>query len=156
MEGNSRDILMLKQESSLSLRRVITVWMSIRFVKISTKTRSVILNVMKLTVGIFVILGSTYTGHYEPVLEVSNLLDKYQEETGLDICIHVDGASGAMFSPFATPSVKFGFEIPRVQSINTYLPKLTYLISDLDINMVLLMRVSAGLFSVTKTYFPNI
>jgi glutamate decarboxylase len=53
------------------------------------------------------------------VAEVSDLLDAYQEETGLDIPIHVDGASGAMFCPFATPSVKFGFEIPRVKSINT-------------------------------------
>ena len=70
-------------------------------------------------IGIFVILGSTYTGHYEPVQQVSDILDKYQEETGIDIPIHVDGASGAMFCPFATPSVKFGFEIPRVKSINT-------------------------------------
>jgi len=72
------------------------------------------------TIGIFVILGSTYTGHYEPVAEVAELLDKYQEETGLDIPIHVDAASGGMFCPFATPSIKFGFEIPRVKSINTY------------------------------------
>ena len=76
-----------------------------------------------LLVGIFVILGSTYTGHYEPVQQVSDVLDKYQEETGIDIPIHVDGASGAMFCPFTTPSVKFGFEIPRVKSINTYPPK---------------------------------
>jgi len=76
-----------------------------------------------LLVGIFVILGSTYTGHYEPVQQVSDILDKYQEETGIDIPIHVDGASGAMFCPFTTPSVKFGFEIPRVKSINTYPPK---------------------------------
>jgi glutamate decarboxylase len=67
-----------------------------------------------------VILGSTYTGHYEQVEAVSQILDKYQAETGIDVPIHVDGASGAMFCPFATPSVKFGFEIPRVMSINTY------------------------------------
>lgn len=67
------------------------------------------------------ILGSTYTGHYEPVQAVSDILDKYQNETGIDIPIHVDGASGAMLCPFATPSVKFGFEIPRVKSINTYI-----------------------------------
>ncbi|OLL25120.1 Glutamate decarboxylase [Neolecta irregularis DAH-3] len=40
-------------------------------------------------------------------------------KTGIDIPIHVDGASGAMFAPFAHPSVKFGFDIPRVKSINT-------------------------------------
>jgi len=73
------------------------------------------------TIGIFVILGSTYTGHYEPVEEVAKLLDEYEKKTGLDIPIHVDGASGALFCPFATPSVKFGFQIPRVKSINAYI-----------------------------------
>ena len=53
---------------------------------------------------------------------MADLLDEYQEETGIDIPIHVDGASGAMLCPFATPNVKFGFEIPRVKSINTYFP----------------------------------
>jgi glutamate decarboxylase len=71
--------------------------------------------------GIFVILGSTYTGHYEPVAEVAKLLDELQQETGIDVPIHVDGASGAMFCPFATPSVDFGFNIPRVKSINAYI-----------------------------------
>lgn len=42
MEGNSQDTLTLKQESSRSPRRATTVWMSIRFVKISMKTRLVI------------------------------------------------------------------------------------------------------------------
>jgi glutamate decarboxylase len=70
--------------------------------------------------GIFVILGSTYTGHYEPVADVARLLDEFQQETGIDVPIHVDGASGAMFCPFATPSVDFGFNIPRVKSINAY------------------------------------
>jgi glutamate decarboxylase len=41
---------------------------------------------------------------------------------GIDVPIHVDGASGALFCPFATPSVKFGFQIPRVKSINVYFP----------------------------------
>lgn len=73
------------------------------------------------TIGIFVILGSTYTGHYEPVEKVAELLDEYEKETGLDIPIHVDGASGAFFCPFTTPSVKWDFRIPRVKSINSYL-----------------------------------
>lgn len=64
------------------------------------------------------ILGSTYTGHYEPVEKVAELLDEYEKETGIDVPIHVDGASGGLFCPFATPSVKFGFQIPRVKSIN--------------------------------------
>ena len=71
------------------------------------------------TIGVFVIWGSTYTGHYENVQEMSDLLDEYEKKTGVSIPIHVDGASGAMFSPFATPSVKWDFQIKRVVSINT-------------------------------------
>lgn len=43
------------------------------------------------TIGIFVILGSTYTGHYEPVEEMAKLLDEYEAKTGISVPIHVDG-----------------------------------------------------------------
>lgn len=52
------------------------------------------------TIGIFVILGSTYTGHYEPVEEISQILDDYEAQTGIDIPIHVDAASGGFIAPF--------------------------------------------------------
>ncbi|TNY23902.1 glutamate decarboxylase [Rhodotorula diobovata] len=75
------------------------------------------------TIGVFVILGSTYTGAYESVQEMSDLLDEYERKTGISVPIHVDGASGAMFAPFATPSLIWDFRIPRVVSINTSLHK---------------------------------
>ncbi|THH04817.1 hypothetical protein EW145_g5240, partial [Phellinidium pouzarii] len=71
------------------------------------------------TIGVFVILGSTYTGHYEPVKEVSDLLDEYEAKTGHSVPIHVDGASGAFIAPFATPKLVWDFRLPRVVSINT-------------------------------------
>lgn len=71
------------------------------------------------TIGVFNILGSTYTGHYEPALELSNALDDLQKRTGLDIPIHIDGASGGFVAPFAHPNLKWDFELPRVVSINT-------------------------------------
>ncbi|KAL8280708.1 hypothetical protein RQP46_007031 [Phenoliferia psychrophenolica] len=43
------------------------------------------------TIGVFVILGSTFTGHYEPVEEMAKLLDEYEAKTGISIPIHVDG-----------------------------------------------------------------
>lgn len=52
------------------------------------------------TIGVFVILGSTYTGHFEPVETVSRILDEYQQKTGVDIPIHVDAASGGFVAPF--------------------------------------------------------
>jgi glutamate decarboxylase len=71
------------------------------------------------TIGVMVILGSTYTGHFENVQLMSHLLDDLQDRTGLDIPIHVDGASGGFIAPFAYPSLKWGFDVSRVVSINT-------------------------------------
>jgi glutamate decarboxylase len=70
---------------------------------------------------IFVVptFGVTYTGTYEPVLELSDALDGLQRETGLDIDLHVDGASGAFLAPFCAPDVEFDFRVPRVKSIST-------------------------------------
>ncbi|KAJ7632389.1 glutamate decarboxylase [Roridomyces roridus] len=62
------------------------------------------------TIGVFVILGSTYTGHYEPVKEMSDLLDEYEAKTGHSVPIH---------RPCATPKLLWDFKIPRVVSINT-------------------------------------
>lgn len=57
-------------------------------------------NIDENTIGVFVILGSTYTGHYEPVEEISGVLDEFQTKTGIDIPIHVDAASGGFVAPF--------------------------------------------------------
>lgn len=58
-------------------------------------------NIDENTIGVFVIMGSTYTGHYEPVEEIHDILDQFEKETGNDIPIHVDGASGAFIAPFS-------------------------------------------------------
>ncbi|KAG5727584.1 Glutamate decarboxylase [Termitomyces sp. T112] len=71
------------------------------------------------TIGVYVILGSTYTGHYEPVKEISDLLDEYEAKTGNYVPIHVDAASGGFVAPFATPKLLWDFKLPRVVSINT-------------------------------------
>jgi glutamate decarboxylase len=63
--------------------------------------------------------GVTYTGAYEPVAELAAALDQLQADTGLDIDIHVDGASGAFLAPFCAPDVVFDFRLPRVKSIST-------------------------------------
>ncbi|MFF2495551.1 glutamate decarboxylase [Agromyces sp. NPDC058064] len=71
------------------------------------------------TIGVVVIMGVTYTGAYEPVKEISDALDALQAKTGLDVPIHVDGASGAMIAPFLQPDLEWDFRLPRVHSINT-------------------------------------
>ncbi|MCJ1308752.1 hypothetical protein MMC25_002406 [Agyrium rufum] len=78
-------------------------------------------NIDENTIGVFVILGSTYTGVYEPVEEVSKVLDDYEKKTGISIDIHVDGASGAFIAPFTYAGAggpKWNFELKRVKSIN--------------------------------------
>ncbi len=71
------------------------------------------------TIMVVPTFGVTYTGSYEPVLELSQALDTLAAETGLDIDIHVDGASGAFLAPFCAPDVLWDFRIPRVKSIST-------------------------------------
>jgi hypothetical protein len=46
-------------------------------------------------------------------------VDELEKKTGLDIPIHVDGASGAFIAPFAYPTYKWAFDVKRVHSINT-------------------------------------
>jgi glutamate decarboxylase len=71
------------------------------------------------TIGVIAILGSTFDGSYEPVQEICEALDELQEQTGLDVAVHVDGASGAMIAPFVDPDLVWDFRLPRVASINT-------------------------------------
>jgi glutamate decarboxylase len=71
------------------------------------------------TIMVVPTFGVTYTGSYEPVLELAEALDKLQEDKGLDIDVHVDGASGAFLAPFCAPSVVWDFRVPRVKSIST-------------------------------------
>jgi len=71
------------------------------------------------TIGVVAILGSTFDGSYEPVAEICSALDVLERETGLDIPVHVDGASGAMIAPFVDPDLEWDFRLPRVASINT-------------------------------------
>ncbi len=71
------------------------------------------------TIMVMPTFGVTYTGAYEPVLELSKALDKLAADTGLDIDIHVDGASGAFLAPFCAPEVIWDFRLPRVKSIST-------------------------------------
>lgn len=70
------------------------------------------------TIGVVSTLGVTFTCQYEPVHRIANALDQLQEETGLDIPMHVDGASGGFVAPFCSPDLVWDFRIPRVKSIN--------------------------------------
>jgi glutamate decarboxylase len=70
------------------------------------------------TIGVGALLGSTFDGSYEPIKEIASALDDFEVESGLDIPIHVDAASGGFVAPFIQPDLEWDFRIPRVQSIN--------------------------------------
>ena len=60
------------------------------------------------TIGVIAILGSTFDGSYEPVEEICQALDAFQAETGLDIPVHVDGASGRVRRAVRRPGPGLG------------------------------------------------
>jgi len=66
------------------------------------------------TIGICVILGTTYTGEYEDAKAVNDLLI----ERGIDVPIHIDAASGGFVAPFVNPSLEWDFRLEKVVSIN--------------------------------------
>jgi glutamate decarboxylase len=70
------------------------------------------------TIGVVPVLGSTFDGSYEPVAEICSALDDLQERTGLDVPVHVDGASGGFIAPFLDRDLEWDFRLPRVASIN--------------------------------------
>ncbi|ORZ01684.1 glutamate decarboxylase [Syncephalastrum racemosum] len=70
------------------------------------------------TIGVCAILGSTYTGHYEDVKGLHELLEAKCSENGYDVGIHVDAASGGFVAPFVNPDLEWDFRLKRVYSIN--------------------------------------
>ncbi|KAF3347770.1 hypothetical protein VD0002_g305 [Verticillium dahliae] len=73
------------------------------------------------TIGIVLIMGSTYTGHFDPVKDVGAMLDKHEASTGRNIMIHVDAASGGFVAPFLGKNggcTQWDFSNPRAASIN--------------------------------------
>ncbi|MGD0299065.1 MAG: glutamate decarboxylase [Bryobacteraceae bacterium] len=70
------------------------------------------------TIAVVPTLGVTFTLQYEPVQAVAAALDDLEEESGIDIPIHVDAASGGFVAPFIHQSLVWDFRLPRVKSIN--------------------------------------
>lgn len=66
------------------------------------------------TIGICAILGTTYTGQYEDIKAVNDLL----VEKDMTVPIHVDAASGGFVAPFVVPDLEWDFRLKNVVSIN--------------------------------------
>jgi glutamate decarboxylase len=70
------------------------------------------------TIMVVPTLGLTMSCQYEPVEAIAHALDQLERDTGLDIPIHVDAASGGFLAPFCQPDIVWDFRLPRVKSIN--------------------------------------
>jgi glutamate decarboxylase len=64
------------------------------------------------------ILGTTFTGQFEPIEAIDRAIGEVKEERGLAVPIHVDAASGGFVAPFLHPDLKWDFRLPNVRSIN--------------------------------------
>ncbi len=70
------------------------------------------------TIGVVAVLGSTFDGSYEPVVQICAALDDLAARGGPDVPVHVDAASGGFVAPFVQPELVWDFRLARVQSIN--------------------------------------
>ena len=70
------------------------------------------------TIGVIPILGTTFTGEFEPIKEIHDRVVAHNQATGADVPIHVDAASGGFVAPFLHPALEWDFRLPQVKSIN--------------------------------------
>ena len=70
------------------------------------------------TIGVAAVLGTTFTGHADDIVGINDLLVGLKQDRGIDIPIHVDGASGGFVWPFLYPDTEWDFRLPQVRSIN--------------------------------------
>ena len=70
------------------------------------------------TIGVAAVLGTTFTGHKDDIVGINDLLVRIKNEHGLDVPLHVDGASGGFVWPFLYPDSAWDFRLEQVRSIN--------------------------------------
>jgi glutamate decarboxylase len=70
------------------------------------------------TIGVAAVVGTTFTGHADDVVGINDFLLGLKEEKGIDVPLHIDGASGAFVWPFLYPDSKWDFRLEQVRSIN--------------------------------------
>src|SRR5690242_1717135 len=70
------------------------------------------------TIGVAAVLGTTFTGHADDIVGINKLLVDLKGEKGLDVPLHIDGASGGFVWPFLYPDSEWDFRLEQVRSIN--------------------------------------
>jgi glutamate decarboxylase len=70
------------------------------------------------TIGVAAVLGTTFTGHADDIRGINDHLLARKNDDGLDVPLHIDGASGAFVWPFLYPDSEWDFRLEQVRSIN--------------------------------------
>ncbi len=70
------------------------------------------------TIGVVAILGTTFTGEFEPVEAIHDAVVSHNTAHGLSVPLHIDAASGGFIAPFIHPQLRWDFRLPNVVSIN--------------------------------------
>lgn len=95
------------------------------------------------TILVCAILGSTYTGEYDDIQALNDLLHQKNVEESLEVNIHVDAAGGGFVVPFVQPALIWDFRLPLVCSINVSGHKCRFR----DCNLVEYPLVDMNMFS---------
>jgi glutamate decarboxylase len=70
------------------------------------------------TIGVAAVLGTTFTGHADDIGGINDYLVSLKHKDGIDVPLHVDGASGGFVWPFLYPHSEWDFRLEQVRSIN--------------------------------------
>ena len=69
------------------------------------------------TIGVVAVVGTTFTGECDDVVGIDKMLLELKGK-GLDVPMHIDGASGGFVFPFTHPDFEWDFRLESVKSIN--------------------------------------
>ena len=72
------------------------------------------------TIGVVAILGTTFTGEFEPIKAINDALAQLNAKNSWEIPLHVDAASGGFVAPFLRPDLEWDFRLSEVKSINVW------------------------------------
>jgi len=70
------------------------------------------------TIGVVAVVGTTFTGDCDDVKGIDAMLTEMAGR-GLEVPMHIDGASGGFVFPFSDPDFAWDFRLESVKSINT-------------------------------------
>ena len=69
------------------------------------------------TIGVVAVVGTTFTGECDDVVGIDKMLLELKGK-GIDVPMHIDGASGGFVFPFTHPDFEWDFRLESVKSIN--------------------------------------